>query len=55
VKKGDEEYILLGEAKSRVSKKEIDRFIRKCEKNFKGSNKNSYLLCFFSRNKKICT
>jgi chromosome segregation ATPase len=32
VKKGDEEYTLLGEAKSRVSKKEIDKFIRKCEK-----------------------
>jgi chromosome segregation ATPase len=32
VKKGDEEYTLLGEAKSRVSKKEIDKFIRKCKK-----------------------
>jgi len=32
VKKGDEEYTLLGEAKSRVSKKEIEKFIRKCEK-----------------------
>ena len=32
VRKGRKEYILLGEAKSRVSKKAIDNFVRKCDK-----------------------
>ena len=31
-KKEDKEYILLGESKSRVSKKAIDAFLRKCDK-----------------------
>jgi DNA repair exonuclease SbcCD ATPase subunit len=32
VKKGNKEYILIGEAKSQVSKKAIDRFLKKCDK-----------------------
>jgi DNA repair exonuclease SbcCD ATPase subunit len=32
VKKGNKEYILIGEAKSQVTKKAIDRFLKKCDK-----------------------
>jgi DNA repair exonuclease SbcCD ATPase subunit len=32
VKKGNKEYILIGEAKSQVSKKAIDKFVKKCDK-----------------------
>jgi len=38
-KKNDKEYILIGEAKSRVSKKIIDEFLMKCEKISKESIK----------------
>ncbi len=31
-RKNGKEYIIIGESKSRISKKEIDRFISKCEK-----------------------
>jgi DNA repair exonuclease SbcCD ATPase subunit len=32
VKKGNKEYILIGEAKSQVTKKAIDKFLKKCDK-----------------------
>ncbi|MEN3046967.1 MAG: chordopoxvirus fusion protein, partial [Candidatus Hydrothermales bacterium] len=32
VKRDGREYVLIGEAKSKLSKKLIDKFIRKCEK-----------------------
>jgi len=32
VKKGNREYILIGEAKSQVTKKAIDKFLKKCDK-----------------------
>jgi chromosome segregation ATPase len=39
VKRGDEEFILLGEAKSKVSKKAIDDFVKKCDKISKNFSK----------------
>ncbi len=38
-KKNGKEYIIIGESKSRVSKRDIDRFIAKCEKISKKSIK----------------
>lgn len=38
-RKNGKEYIIIGESKSRVSKKDIDRFIAKCEKISKKSIK----------------
>ena len=32
VRKGNKEYILIGEAKSQVTKKAIDKFLKKCDK-----------------------
>ena len=32
VRKGDEEYILLGEAKNRLNRRVVEAFLRKCEK-----------------------
>jgi chromosome segregation ATPase len=41
VKRGDEEFILLGEAKSKVSKKAIDDFVKKCDKISKNFSKEA--------------
>ncbi len=38
-RKNDKEYIIIGESKSRISKKKVDKFLSKCEKILKESIK----------------